>query len=223
MSDERFTTLSRIYKAYRTNVWWIMEVFRVHWCIFKENNPCYNRIAGYLWVMILFLLLIPFVFSPRRNPSSHLFSPVGLVFFHRLFPSPLTSPVSSFTVVTMLGFVLLGVFSLLLAIRLLHLASQAASPTLHYKLCAFNRSVINSCPLLTKWSVCLPCDHQSSLSEENSFPLYSFSLTLLVLNLDNFRRNKSIPQLLKFWLHASPGHPQPRYRRLSARLQYLHC
>ena len=71
---------------------WNLSVSIINTCISKENNPCYNRMAVYLWVMILFLLLIPFVFSPRRNPSSPLFSPVGLVLFHRLFPSPLTSP-----------------------------------------------------------------------------------------------------------------------------------
>ena len=26
-----FTNLNRIYKAHRTNVWWIIKVFRVHW------------------------------------------------------------------------------------------------------------------------------------------------------------------------------------------------
>ena len=28
-----FTNLNRIYKVHRTNVWWIMKVFRVHWLL----------------------------------------------------------------------------------------------------------------------------------------------------------------------------------------------
>ena len=48
MSD--FTNLNRIYKAHRTNVWWIMKVFRVHWS-WSDQIQC---VQGAMWLEILY-------------------------------------------------------------------------------------------------------------------------------------------------------------------------
>ncbi len=44
----------------------------------------------------------------------------------------------------------MGFVALLLALRLLHLASQAVAPTLHFKESPFTREIVKLCPLLSQ-------------------------------------------------------------------------